>query len=115
MNRKGLTLMETLLTTVLLGILFSSLFKLNSIRQETIAAMRANTTALYALESARNYVLLMNENANLPVKEIEPPGRFANPNLYLNMVSQDDVVRITFSDYRLLNGRRYVAEVDLKK
>lgn len=112
-KKRGLTLMEILLTTVLMSILTASLFKLNSHRSETLQVIKNNTIALYALESARNHTLMLYENGNGEVREatgILPKNSWSG-----EWSVDKNLVTIKLQNKKSTLGRIYQTEVQISE
>lgn len=111
-SRIGLTLMELVITMVLLTILISSLYRLNSNRIVTLQAINDNTIALFAAESSKNRALL----------ELESPGAvqtlpavFPDEGWLIRSSSQGQIVKIALQKAGVKNPRIFHTEVILNE
>ncbi len=55
-TNKGMTLIETSLTVMLLSMLLLGLFELSQVQRNVIRRLQHNTTALYLVESIKNQI-----------------------------------------------------------
>lgn len=55
-NRSGLTLIELSLTVIFFSIMFLGIFNLLNTHRFVVKRLKNNTTAIFFLESARNYI-----------------------------------------------------------
>ncbi|MEW6711023.1 MAG: hypothetical protein AB1403_14445 [Candidatus Riflebacteria bacterium] len=113
MNSKGLTLTEILLSTVLMSILILSLFRFSSSRIEAVKAVRANTIALFTMESAKNYILLMGEEGNKKVEGADSTAIFPRNRWKHDWRETGGAVKIRLADLKAQPGRIYSCEVKL--
>lgn len=115
LKRSGMTLMEMVLTLVLLGILTTSLFQLNEHRLATLRSIQGNTVALYALESAKNHTLLLRDAGNRPIEGSDPAGIFPKKDWKVEWISDQGLVKIRLQDQRSAQKRIYTTEVSLSE
>ncbi len=111
-SRIGLTLMELVITMVLLTILISSLFRLNSNRIVTLQAINDNTIALFAAESAKNRALLESES---PETVETLPAVFPDEGWQIRSSAQGQVVKITLQKAGVKKPRLFHTEVILNE
>ncbi|MGM0601124.1 MAG: hypothetical protein ACQETH_15045 [Candidatus Rifleibacteriota bacterium] len=117
MKKSGLTLLETLLTAVLLSILLAGLFSLSHSQKKTIDLMQDNNFALFTLESLKNKALHYNDNLSLESN--------LKPSFYRNIIDEDRwKINFKLEEQTLFittfkkkknktEKRRYIKKVDL--
>jgi hypothetical protein len=104
--------MEAVITMILLSILISSLFRLNSNRMLTLQTINDNTIALYAVESAKNRALLQLED---PAFEKKLPAVFPEERWLIRSFANGAGIKITVQKAMIKNPRVYHAEVVLNE
>ncbi|MFZ5953345.1 MAG: hypothetical protein ACOYXC_21750 [Candidatus Rifleibacteriota bacterium] len=96
-----------------MSILILSLFSFNSSRIEAVKAVRANTIALFTMESAKNYLLLMGEEGNKKVDGADSTTIFPRNRWKHEWRETNGVVKIRLVDLKAEPGRIYSCEVKL--
>lgn len=117
MNKNGLTLVETLLTGVLLWILLAGIFELSGSQRKTVNLMQNNNFALFALESIKNKALHYNENSKLE-NELNDSffGQILNKNKWqvnLNLKDRTLLIEMFRNSNKKHTRRRYIKKVVL--
>lgn len=117
MKRSGLTLLEIVLTVTLLSILFAGLFNLHEARKTSIEGIKANTFAIFAMESLKNRVLFLKESGELNLKNWEAlsPGIFTSRNWQLTWAKlekpEGSFLKFKLADLQSPQKRAFFQEV----
>ncbi|GAB4279805.1 MAG: hypothetical protein Kow0029_23890 [Candidatus Rifleibacteriota bacterium] len=107
MNRSGLTLLEIVLTLTLMSMLLAGVYKLNDARKETLKVIKSNTFAVFAIESLKNRILLMQPSGELSEKDM---------NALSDSVIMNENWMVSFSeDTKIEDGRKLTIKLYDKK
>jgi hypothetical protein len=117
-KKRGLTLVELTLTTILATAMLLGLMELAQVQNNVIRRLQHNTTALYLLESVKNSIELEFANG-AGVHDIHVESfisLISNPDWKIELKPQAELNQVTISLFNAGGGRyRVIYQAEVKK